>query len=699
VRASRAAARLIASAAVLASLCVPSGATAAVSYLSGPEVLNDPGSIETNSAGQLVVLDSTHTISTFALDGRLTGSFSATDGDYWGATGDLAVGQDDSIYVAHSATSVSHWTGAGQPLTAVGSPTYGDPAHLQTARAVAVDSAGDIYVLDAADQTDRVVKFAADGTYVTAWPVVAADGSPRRASALAARGEVIAVATPALDVSTPGEMLRYGTDGTLLSRWPTLEHADVYGYRYSQVETLALGEGGGVFAANGTVIWAYGADGALRATHEAYPGQDQPSYRGGCEPVPESTDTEPQPAWPWPSFSALVRDRNGDVYATDTAGDRVIRIDRQPIVALEWGPQQAWRSVPATGDQVTYDAHRSRLPLGRLTRFEWDLDGNGTFETDTGATARATTAYATEGKRHVSVRVTGSLGAATTKSVDVPVVASSATVIAPRRVLTGTEFTIDASRSRPLCGGEARYEWDANGDGVFELDSGTKEYVTTTLDRPGTYGVAVRVTLPGGRVDVATRVVVVLPAPPPGDVGVTINHGALYTRDPVVEVSPVWPAFTSRIRIANDGGFREAKAYPIGESQRWLLDSSGPERLPKRVYVRFDGARHTGGPQNFTDDIILDERKPVLIEANVLAGRAATPTVATRRSVRLVVRARDNVSGVSRMQVATKRRHPGRWARFRRISRVRSTADALWVRVRDRAGNRSRWRRARSPRP
>jgi hypothetical protein len=47
------------------------------------------------------------------------------------------------------------------------------------------------------------------------------------------------------------------------------------------------------------------------------------------------------------------------------------------------------------------------------------------------------------------------------------------------------------------------------------------------------------------------------------------------------------------------------------------------------------------------------------------------------------------------MQVTAKRKRPGKWRRMRRIARVRTNADTLWVRVRDKAGNRSRWKLAR----
>ena len=41
----------------------------------------------------------------------------------------------------------------------------------------------------------------------------------------------------------------------------------------------------------------------------------------------------------------------------------------------------------ATGQPVTFDASGSTDPDGTIVKYEWDLDGNGTYETNTGSTA------------------------------------------------------------------------------------------------------------------------------------------------------------------------------------------------------------------------------------------------------------------------------------------------------------------------
>jgi hypothetical protein len=116
----------------------------------------------------------------------------------------------------------------------------------------------------------------------------------------------------------------------------------------------------------------------------------------------------------------------------------------------------------------------------------------------------------------------------------------------------------------------------------------------------------------------------------------------------------------------------------------WTLQSTGPERLPKIVYVR--------GPGGFSgDDIILDETAPVVTAVQVLpftAGKVAAARV--RRRLRIA--ARDRTSGVARVQIAGNPRRPGRWFWYGNRVRYPVSGVRVFVRVRDRAGNRSRWR-------
>src|SRR3954453_235866 len=128
------------------------------------------------------------------------------------------------------------------------------------------------------------------------------------------------------------------------------------------------------------------------------------------------------------------------------------------------------------------------------------------------------------------------------------------------------------------------------------------------------------------------------------------------------------PSWASSLRVANDGGFRAAKAFPVRNTIRWRLAESGPERLPKTVYLRFGSEAQT-----FTDDIILDQTKPSVTSATVAGSGAtassavATATASKGRTYRLRIGAKDATSGVSKVQFAATKRRPSALRKFSKV--------------------------------
>jgi hypothetical protein len=123
--------------------------------------------------------------------------------------------------------------------------------------------------------------------------------------------------------------------------------------------------------------------------------------------------------------------------------------------------------------------------------------------------------------------------------------------------------------------------------------------------------------------------------------------------------------------VTSSPGFPTTQgAFDTGRRYPWALDSSGPERLPKTVYVRFSGPC-IDPSQTFQDDIILDET-------------ASTPGL----------KAGDNASGVKRVEV--RRRHRRILvAAYKCKLRLKGAPQHLTVRVTDGAGNVSRWKKVR----
>jgi outer membrane protein assembly factor BamB len=253
----------------------------------------------------------------------------------------------------------------------------------------------------------------------------------------------------------------------------------------------------------------------------------------------------------------------------------------------------------------------------------------------------------------------------------------------PLLALTGVPLTIDASASNPPPAGEITgHRWDLDGNGSFETDTGTTPTASHVYSQVGDLTVSVRVLSNLGTEATASTTVSVRPVPPAGPLGVTINNGAQFTNSPNVTLSVVWPSYAATALLSNDGGFRAAASIPLAAAVPWTLESSGSERLPKTVYVRFEGG--SAGRETYQDDIILDQQKPKVGKAALVEGTT------------LELSASDRTSGVTAMQIATAR-SAGSWRPFTRIVEFSHRRWGLKVRVRDRAGNFSPWRLVRMP--
>jgi hypothetical protein len=269
-------------------------------------------------------------------------------------------------------------------------------------------------------------------------------------------------------------------------------------------------------------------------------------------------------------------------------------------------------------------------------------------------------------------------------------------VIAPNPALIGSTITFDGTKSTdnsPL----SKFEWDLDGDGSFERDTGTTPTTTATYPRAGSYVVTLRVTDANGATGSTTGTVIVNSASGPStQFGVTVNKAAKYTNDPDVKLTVVFPGLTSSILVSNDGGFGLPKAFlPITEIP-WTLESTGPERLPKTVYVRFLPSVIAG--LTFTDDIILDETAPKVSTAAVTAAAASSVSAARAAKAKkwkLKVKASDSNSGVDKVQATSNKKKPGKLLKYKSKLTVTSAKKPVYVRARDRAGNYSKWRKTR----
>jgi hypothetical protein len=290
-----------------------------------------------------------------------------------------------------------------------------------------------------------------------------------------------------------------------------------------------------------------------------------------------------------------------------------------------------------------------------------------------------------------AVDTAGNVRPSEERSFNVSAAPTASFTIAPLRALVGRNVTLDASKSSDSNGSIVNYAWDLDGDGSYETDGGASPLMVTSYPKPQTVNVGLRVTDNDGVTGAASgQVVISLQPPPAKQLGVSINDGAQYTNDPDVTVFAVWPGFASDALVSNDGGFKKAVTFPVAEQIPWTLDSSGPERLPKTIYVRFTAGSQTS--ETYQDDIILDQTPPKVLSASLSSGGSAA-TAAAAKKVTLKLKAKDNVSGVGGVQATKNKRKPGKVLKYKAKLKVAS-APTLYVRVRDRAGNFSSWRKA-----
>jgi hypothetical protein len=341
----------------------------------------------------------------------------------------------------------------------------------------------------------------------------------------------------------------------------------------------------------------------------------------------------------------------------------------------------------ASGDAITWTP--SHDGGSGVARYEVLVDGALRAEVGAGQCASQCTAavdpsHMPDGARQVTVRAIDGVGNASEASVlrevrDTPQV----TVLDPPAfVLKGRQAVLRAAASVPN-GGSLGFDWDLDGDGRFETSTGTAPSVRVMPDDDVT--IAVRATAPGGGTATAEHDLDVRVVPPSDDPGVTIEQGERYANDRRVALELSWPEGATTMRIGTDGGFRGVRAQPVQPEATITLQQHEDARLPHVVYVRFQGpgidARET-----YTDDIILDTTAPVVDQATADRVRSTT---------RITSRARDGLSGVESLEVAAGLRRPVVRVPYTRRATVRVAAARPLVRVVDRAGNASRWVRAR----
>lgn len=94
-----------------------------------------------------------------------------------------------------------------------------------------------------------------------------------------------------------------------------------------------------------------------------------------------------------------------DILGAKSTATLPVRIHRAPTALVITNPR-----TPVVNQQTVLDGSRS-TDDGTIARYQWDLNGDGTFETDTAAVPRATTTFTATGPATVGLKVTDADGA------------------------------------------------------------------------------------------------------------------------------------------------------------------------------------------------------------------------------------------------------------------------------------------------
>jgi len=196
----------------------------------------------------------------------------------------------------------------------------------------------------------------------------------------------------------------------------------------------------------------------------------------------------------------------------------VNKVNKPPVAAFRFSPE-----TPKMGDQVCFNASESHDPDGKIVRYEWDFDGDGTFD-ETTTEPKVCHVFELAGNFNVTLRVTDDDGATAEFTatvtvngtapmrVAIPIARFTFSPLAPN---AGEPVKFDASASQSGNGEITQYEWDWNGDGVFD-ETVTTPTVQHTFSDSGPREVKLRVTNSQGRTAEFSAIVTVIGRVPLG---------------------------------------------------------------------------------------------------------------------------------------------------------------------------------------
>jgi len=175
-------------------------------------------------------------------------------------------------------------------------------------------------------------------------------------------------------------------------------------------------------------------------------------------------------------------------------------------------PAVETRTPIPTGTETTLNGSESVDPDGEIASYEWDIDGDGTFERTGRTTASG---YEDDGNYTVRLRITDDRGTTATANTTLRVTnrpPRTNVTYAPDVPRVNDTATFDASASTDRDGTVEAVSWDLDDDGVFEQRGASVEYA---FAESGDHRVRIRVTDDDGATNTTARQIHVNVPPTP----------------------------------------------------------------------------------------------------------------------------------------------------------------------------------------
>jgi PKD repeat protein len=202
---------------------------------------------------------------------------------------------------------------------------------------------------------------------------------------------------------------------------------------------------------------------------------------------------------------------------------------KQNVTVNPPAPAASFTSEPPSGT-VPLTVFLSNTSTGLVDSIAWDLNGDGVFDDATGPTATKT--FDTAGDHTVGLSVTGPGGTSTVSKVISATLPPPPLAVLTALPTSGVTPLLVSLNGCASTGDITKFEWDFNGDGIVDQTGPcTTEH---TFSSPGTFGVTLLLTGPGGT-NTATQTITANVPPPV----------AAFNSAPITGTTPLAVQFTN----------------------------------------------------------------------------------------------------------------------------------------------------------